>query len=105
MERCALPSGGVMGEGVQGCLRQLRNAVSMNGPGILMPQCRGTGAAVWQAHEERSGRQVHTLSFPQTKEDNGLRYSATSVSIMYERRGKPKNTHASYETWQKENIF
>lgn len=28
------------------------NAVSINGPGILMPQCRGAGAAVWQGPRE-----------------------------------------------------
>jgi len=30
------------------------NAVSMNGPGILMPRCRGVGAAVCKAPEKDS---------------------------------------------------
>lgn len=59
-----------MGEGCRdaACSISSGNAVSMNGPGILMPQCRGAGAAVWQAPEKHSDSLSSTKT--QTKEDH-----------------------------------
>lgn len=55
------------------------NAVSMNGPGILMAQCRGAGAAVWQAQEERSLSSMH--------KHRGLLPSEALVSVTYDMNG------------------